>query len=804
MRNTPVEIEGSAKEQARPSSSRHSPLVRLFSWVTAYPKLALLVWGIVFAGFVSQIPRMTKESGADAYIPPDHPAVQFWQETDHRFDLYEPVVVLIDTKRPSGIFNQQTLALVKWYTEQLATVEGIDAAEIVSLFTEQSIRGTDEGIAVGAFLESVPQSEAELAAVREKVMGFPLHMGTLVARDGSAAMIAARLTDPSKGGAVYHSILALGQYAPIHGEEVHVAGQPVAAEYLEEYLDKDSTRMTIAVIVFIGPVLFFSYWTLRGLALPGSAALCGAAVALGAMSILKVPFTVLTNVLPANVMALGVAYGIHILREYYEQTVVDPGSRRRETVVNVMMTMRRPIIYATLTDMVGFIALSLTSFMPPMQMMGRFAALGIAATLVSTLIAIPAALVLLPVRPSPALRPNASGDGGQRQDLWARILAELGRKVVAHPRAIIATCAVLCAGGLYCASLVEVNDDRLSYFQSTEPIHRAASAIDRVMDGTLYFDIVVETEKPEALYQPDNLRRIEKLQRYLETLPHIEGTLSLVDYLKQMNRAMSDDDPKAFVLPDSEDLVAQYALLYSMGGSDALSRVVDNQYKTTVVRALCNSGLYSDAKAIREQTERFLAGEFNTHGISARLSGRLNVYYEWMRHLEPSHFLGAFLALLIVWLMMAVGFRTWIAGVYCIVPVLATLLAVYAVMGMTGIPLGIGTSAFASIAIGITVNFSIHELDRLVHLVKEQDMPLDEALLKMFATTGRAVFFNFLCLILGIASLTLSQLPPLQWFGILLSSALLVGFVASLVLLPAMLLVFRPRFLKPPEQKGGL
>jgi hypothetical protein len=61
-----------------------------------------------------------------------------------------------------------------------------------------------------------------------------------------------------------------------------------------------------------------------------------------------------------------------------------------------------------------------------------------------------------------------------------------------------------------------------------------------------------------------------------------------------------------------------------------------------------------------------------------------------------------------------------------------------------------------------------------------------------------------LCLILGIASLTLSQLPPLQWFGILLSSALLVGFVASLVLLPAMLLVFRPRFLKPPEQKGGL
>ncbi|NUM54504.1 MAG: MMPL family transporter [Candidatus Hydrogenedentes bacterium] len=784
------------------SAASSSPLLPLFRLVTAYPKVALLLWGLSLIGFALQIPGIERESGADAYIPSDHPAVTFWHETNERFDLYEPLVVLIDTKQPFGIFNPQTLSLIDWYTEELAAIDGIRPGEISSIFTEKSIRGTEDGIVTEALAPSIPQTEQEVAGFRERVMGFPLHLGSLVARDGSAAVVAARLVDGTDGGDVYRAVLALEARAPIHGETIHVAGQPTASDYLDAYLSKDSTRMAIAVVVFIGPVLLLSYRTIRGLVLPGTSALFGAAVALGSMSILGVPFVVLTNVLPANIMALGVAYGIHILREYYEQTAIDPVERKRETVINVMMTMRRPIIYATLTDIVGFLAVSVTSYMPPMQMMGRFAALGIVATLVSTLIAIPAALVLLPVRPSPALCPNA--DGSQRQDFFSRILASVGNKVVAHPRAIVLMCAGLTACGLYAASKVEVNDSRIGHFRSSEPIYQAAAAFDRVMDGTLYLDVVIEADGPEALYRPENLARIENLQRFLESLPHIKGTLSIVDYMKLMNRAMSDDAPGAFILPPTENLVAQYALLYSMGDTTGLAHVVDSGYKTTVVRALCNSGLFSDARTIRQETDRYLMDEFATPGISARLSGRLNVDFEWMRHLEASHFIGALLALLTVWIMTSVGFRTWVAGVYCIVPVITTLVAVYAVMGISGIWLGLGTSAYASIAIGITVNFSIHELDRLVHLVKGQGIALDAALRTMFATTGRAVFFNFLSLILGMVTLTLSQLPPLQWFGILLSTALLVGFVTSLVLLPALIAMFRPRFLDPSRRDKGV
>ena len=81
---------------SHPSASR-SPLLPLFNLVTAYPKLTLLCWGLILIVFASQIPKIERESGADAYIPPQHPAVKYWQEVNQQFDLYEPVAVLIDT-----------------------------------------------------------------------------------------------------------------------------------------------------------------------------------------------------------------------------------------------------------------------------------------------------------------------------------------------------------------------------------------------------------------------------------------------------------------------------------------------------------------------------------------------------------------------------------------------------------------------------------------------------------------------------------------------------------------------------------
>ena len=108
--------------------------------------------------------------------------------------------------------------------------------------------------------------------------------------------------------------------------------------------------------------------------------------------------------------------------------------------------------------------------------------------------------------------------------------------------------------------------------------------------------------------------------------------MSIVDYLKQINRAVNDGDHDAYRLPDSEQQVAQYLLLYLAGGSrDDLEHVIDYGYRLVNIHLTMNSGLYSDQKVVVEEARRYIAELFNATGIRADLAGRVYLDYHWLK-----------------------------------------------------------------------------------------------------------------------------------------------------------------------------
>ncbi len=151
-------------------------------------------------------------------------------------------------------------------------------------------------------------------------------------------------------------------------------------------------------------------------------------------------------------------------------------------------------------------------------------------------------------------------------------------------------------------------------------------------------------------------------------------------------------------------------------------------------------------------------------------------------------------ALVAVWLMASYSFRSLQAGLFAIAPVCLSVLSIYAMMGVLGIWLEVGTSMFAAIGIGISVNFAIHTLERMLERVKLRGNSLEDALRGLYPTTGRALLFNFSCVFLGFGILATSQVPPLNEFGVLVAVALVMSFLTSITVLPALLLVVRPRF----------
>ena len=376
---------------------------RLFWKVTSFPKTIVASWLLIVMLLGAFLPRLTKDTRTESFIPPHHPAVVYRNKVKAIFGLSDPVIIAVFNDGPNGVFTPASLQLVQWLTERIQMVDGVDPERVTSLATESNIVGTADGMVVAPFFREIPATQKEADRLRAAVMDFPLYVGSLVARDGRATLIVAELLDASDGGKVYTEFLALAEQAPTRGEQLHIAGDGAATAYLETYIDADVRWVNPLVALIITGVLLIAYRTLRGALLSNLVVVSAAIVAVGGMAATGVPFYLITSALPVILVAIGVADGIHILGQYYEGMAHRPRAPHQEIVVRAMTDIWRPVMVTSLTDIAGFLAIAIASFMPPMQAFGLFAALGVFAAMLFSLMVLPAILVLLASQIEPCL-----------------------------------------------------------------------------------------------------------------------------------------------------------------------------------------------------------------------------------------------------------------------------------------------------------------------------------------------------------------------------------------------------------------
>ncbi len=767
-----------------------------FQAVTAKPRLVISIGLIIIIGFASFIPNLQKDTRTDAFIPEDHPALKFRNKTKELFGLEDPMVIAVINKGKNGVFNPHTLALVDWLTKKIAKMNNVDPDRMTSLATENNIIGTDDGMLVQPFIDQLPVNQLQANLIYKAIMDFPLYVGSLVSRDGKGTLITAELMDQTKAQQLYQDLLELIKTAPvIDGEEIHIAGEGAVSGYMGAYIDADAFRLNPIAAVVISLICLLAFRTLRGMILPNLVVIATAAGALGLMAAFDVRFFVITNALPVVLIGISVADTIHILSDYYEDVALNPNDHPRNITVRTMERMWRPITLTSLTTMAGFLGLSLASVMPPMKYFGLFAMVGVGIAWIYSLIVVPAFLSLLKLKPSSAHK-QRNNSTHTEVDLFGKVLTRLGANVIRFPKSILLlSLSIIIAGGIG-ASKIQLDETLIRTFDRQEPLFIADSILNQLFDGTHYLDIMIETTNDEDLFIPENLKLIENLQKYVESLPHVEGSTSLVDYLKQMNRALNEGRDDAYRLPENANLAAQYFLLYSISGDPTdFQEEVDYDYRLANVRIRLNDGRYSKLKVVIEKTQKYIDEQFNQPEITAKLSGRVNIDYHWIKRLEESHVGSIAIALLLVWLMASISFRSMVAGTLSLLPVLVTILMIYAVMGYFGIWLSISTSMFAAIAIGLGVDFSIHTLERLQTLIRDNHENIDQAMLDLYPSTGRALLFNFIALSLGFGVLATSKVIVLQEFGLMVAVAIATSFIASMTLLPALLKIFKPRFI---------
>jgi predicted RND superfamily exporter protein len=265
-----------------------------------------------------------------------------------------------------------------------------------------------------------------------------------------------------------------------------------------------------------------------------------------------------------------------------------------------------------------------------------------------------------------------------------------------------------------------------------------------------------------------------------------------------MNKVMNDDDPAFDRIPDTRDAVAQYLLLYSMSGDpDDFDRLVDFPYEHAQVAARINTTSMKGISEVVRFTENYIK---NDPDSPFTIMGGHGVMFTRMTEIIVNGQIMSLLAsLLVITTLMTILFRSATAGLLVFLTLGLAMALLFGLMGYLGIDLDVATSMLSAIMIGVGVDYTIHYFWRY-RMERAAGKDPADAVVVTLTTVGRGIVFNALSVVVGFAVLFASAFMPVKFFGFLVVVSISACLMGALVLLPAITLVFRPRFLEPKPE----
>ena len=752
-----------------------------FSWVTAHPLLVIFLSLALTFGFGYGLTRLETETDVKNMLPVGYPSVAHLESIDDVFEIEQNIAIAMVVEGKAGIYNPHSLKLIEKLTKKLADVPGIDPSKIFSLFSVQDIVGDDGGFGIVPLCETLPSSQQEIEALRDRVRQNAMFHGALVSRDSSGTLLSAGVTPVADNAQVYFDVMALIDAQETRGETFYVSGGPVVQGVIGRHVNEDMSKMMPLVSVVIVVILLLIFRSLRGVMLPLLVVLFSVIWAMGMMALCKIPIYAMSTIVPIVIMAIGVADGIHILARYYEGARRHPKRSGRQITIDTMLEMASPVIMTSLTTAVGFLSL-LTSSMKPIFYTGVFTSVGVLAAMVFSLTFLPAVLccMKLPKPPAKPARLDAN-----------RLFGRLGSAVFNHRYAVIGIGLVLVTSSALGVRWVNVDSDPMANFNPSDPIPISTRVINRLFSGAMIVHTTVESKTEKAFIEPKALRVVDAFQQQVGQIPEVGQTTSVVDFLKMMHRAMNGNDPAFFMLPDTRNLVGTYLMLYSGDninhyinyGRDHIN--VQTRVATTSTKTLQN--VINQMESLADSSLRTLPD------VEVKIGGVGRVVVDLINVIVYGQITSILLSILGVYLITSLMFRSLTAGLFNIVPISMATLLNFGVMAALSIPLEPATAVTSCIGIGVGIDYAIHFIAKY-RLTRFRLGPGGELSREAMATAGKAIFFNAIVVVGGFLVLVASQFPPSRHMGIMVSLTMFTSFLAAVTVLPALLSWVDPRF----------
>jgi predicted RND superfamily exporter protein len=372
--------------------------------------------------------------------------------------------------------------------------------------------------------------------------------------------------------------------------------------------------------------------------------------------------------------------------------------------------------------------------------------------------------------------------------VWSNVLAAVGSGNAAN--AFLSDAAVL--ENLQGEALLDAS---LARMESLTPPSRESQVLsDRV-----------DAEAP-AFKQPEVLRWLERFQRHLEAGGAVGKTTSATDALKKAflelkRTGAMDDEARFFRVPDHSAAVGQVFLqLEGMKKKDSLFHLVTRDYRDANLWLQLRGGDNQRMQEAVAQVEAYLAANPPPVALKHEWAGLTYLNVVWQQRMVGGMLESLAGSFVVVLVMMVFLFRSVSFGLLSMVPLTLTIGLTYGIIGLVGKAYDMPVAVLSSLTLGLSVDFAIHFLQRARELVREQGS-WSAALPHMFREPARAISRNAIIIAVGFTPLLFAPLVPYRTVGFFLATIMFVSWLATLVLLTALVSLLSRRLF--PKHAGA-
>lgn len=483
------------------------------------------------------------------------------------------------------------------------------------------------------------------------------------------------------------------------------------------------------------------------------------------------PYNMLASVIPSLLMALCIAFIVHLFNGILLRK--ERGEDHVDAITNAVEAIKKPSLYSALTTSAGLFSLAISTI-PPIRSVGVVGGIGVLVIYVMVVYILPSLLIKFNF-----------GEWGQHifvKKSLDRITQSLLKLAIGHARLISITfISALAVLSLFIFQ-IKSESNLYKFFHYDHPVNSSIRAIKENFSGTTMVNLVFDSKSDSIVSSKFN-SKLDQLQIEIRKITGIGNVFSTADILKQINWAFHDEKNKYFSIPESDDLIEQYLLVYD--GEDLYDFLSRSHGRSKVTLNLNVQGANEIEKVLEKVEAQIRLLEFDEYEWA--LSGNGKMFSDQENLIMADLYKSVGVSFLVIFLLMSFLWRSALNSMMCMIPNLAPVLAMFIIMGIFSIWLDIGTAMIASITVGIAVDDTIHIFEGFFRRISRMDAK--QALMETYQESGKAVIITSLILSAQFCVLIFSNFIPLRNFGLLTTIGIITALVFDLVLLPALLIL---------------